>query len=983
MVPAGVKKFVAITLKVYIGYVVVSVALAMPLLNIYLGKLYADQTGRHLDYQLVGFNPFTLALFAYGLKDTNADNTTLWSMRELQVNPSLAHSVAFAALGIDEIRLLGLVVKAEKTGPERFNFSDILDHQAQRQAASAATPTATDPHFTLPRIWIGEFELDATLLQYTESRRDTPFQSGLRDFNFTLKDFSTLSDQGHGYQLQAESAHGGRLTWQGDISAPASRTWGHITLENFSLLPVWQFMEPQLNFNLTQGKLSLGGDYELSWSEDSYWQVKNAALSLNDIALHQKEHSVALAHEPSELRLDSFHTEIASIDGRTRTVKVASLLVDGLFVSSSHQQNRVDLVDMLTLRAQPNTPSNTSESGEKSDQVDDQIMDPMHEQAANQVAITDTPAEQKTATWAVVIEDSRLQNAAIHWRVPELDDRILQFDPIAIRATHINSGDDASQFKIGVSIDQQAQIALDGTWQTASKTAHLALDIDQLPLAWANPLLKNALLAHIETGLFSASSAIDIRQGLLDQNTTQISIEQFSLADNLQQPIAKLAQLTINDVGYIASQQQLNIAQIEVQALDTRIHIRADGSTNLNDIVKPQPSHKPETVQPAADNARALQWQIKDVNLVNARIAFTDQTPLSTFKTHIQDFGGHISSISSQPEQALEINLAGNVDGYAPVAFTGWAKPLLQEPAIDLALNFTAMDLGVFNPYSTTFTGYPIEKGLLTVEFNYQLEDRRIVGQNRVVLDQLTLGERVQSLRLIDLPIRFALALLTDEHGIVDLQVPVSGSTDDPAFDIGAVIWTAVRNSIMHIVTAPFNLLAALAGSEEDLGKIDFPLYQATLDPAATQKLASLKIALDKRPQLRVGIIGDVNHELEALYFKEQNLTQQLLDAGIHQNAIDTRTGAWLKYTAAQLNPEADRALDLTDTEHLHQQLLRLQPEPQAQLHELAQARAIVIKQALIQHLGLDADRVFVKSEPSQCPREGRCQQAQAVFSVE
>ena len=156
--------------------------------------------------------------------------------------------------------------------------------------------------------------------------------------------------------------------------------------------------------------------------------------------------------------------------------------------------------------------------------------------------------------------------------------------------------------------------------------------------------------------------------------------------------------------------------------------------------------------------------------------------------------------------------MQGTVDGYAPVSLKGTAAPLSEPPAIDLALNFTGVDLALLTPYSANYAGYAIDRGLLTLKLQYKLENSRLDGNNDVMVDQLKLGEKIDSEDAVDLPLELALALLTDSNGVISMEVPVSGNVDDPQFDVSSVIFDAFLNIIVKAVTAPFSLLGQPGG---------------------------------------------------------------------------------------------------------------------------------------------------------------------------
>src|SRR5690606_25509048 len=82
-------RFVRVLTCVYLSYLIISVAVILPLLNLFASSLYQQQTGRTLHHELIVFNPFTLSITAHQIRDSNPDDSVFWSARRLHVNPSL------------------------------------------------------------------------------------------------------------------------------------------------------------------------------------------------------------------------------------------------------------------------------------------------------------------------------------------------------------------------------------------------------------------------------------------------------------------------------------------------------------------------------------------------------------------------------------------------------------------------------------------------------------------------------------------------------------------------------------------------------------------------------------------------------------------------------------------------------------------------------------------------------------------------------
>src|SRR5262249_42265762 len=160
--------------------------------------------------------------------------------------------------------------------------------------------------------------------------------------------------------------------------------------------------------------------------------------------------------------------------------------------------------------------------------------------------------------------------------------------------------------------------------------------------------------------------------------------------------------------------------------------------------------------------------------------------------------------LSSDPNSRAQVKLTGSVDQFSPVDISGTLNLLSTALYTDIGLSFRNMELTTFNPYSGKYAGYDIAKGKLTTELHYKVENRKLDAQHHVVLDQLEFGGATNSKDAVPLPVRLAVALLKDRNGVIDLNLPVGGSLDDPQFRLGPIIWKVVLNTLEKIVTAPF-----------------------------------------------------------------------------------------------------------------------------------------------------------------------------------
>jgi hypothetical protein len=352
----------------------------------------------------------------------------------------------------------------------------------------------------------------------------------------------------------------------------------------------------------------------------------------------------------------------------------------------------------------------------------------------------------------------------------------------------------------------------------------------------------------------------------------------------------------------------------------------------------------------------------------------------------MQQLDGTISGLSSDPAARAKVDIAGKVDRYAPVKITGDVNYLAAESFTDVTARFENIDLSTFNPYSGKFAGYIIDKGKLSVLTHYRVENRRLDAEHKIRIDQLELGGKVDSPDAIGLPLKLAIALLKDRNGVIDLDLPISGSVDDPTFRIGPIIWKMFVNLLGKIVTAPFALIGSLFGGGEELSFLDFAPGSAELDAANRAKLESLRTGLVERPALRLDIPAAADPVADRAALEARRWEAMLATgarnegwrtdreayrerlATLHRERLGSKPEAPKPPKPAEGEPAAD------PTEHAIAWLeAALRPTvvvADEELDALARARAAAAQDVLLADGQVDPMRVFVvKGEPK--PADG------------
>ena len=223
----------------------------------------------------------------------------------------------------------------------------------------------------------------------------------------------------------------------------------------------------------------------------------------------------------------------------------------------------------------------------------------------------------------------------------------------------------------------------------------------------------------------------------------------------------------------------------------------------------------------------------------------------------------------------MAVNLEGKVDGLSPVNIK--ANIGLNGGDSDLLMAFNSMPLPFVTPYMAEFVGRKIEKGNMSLELNYQVKDKQLTAFNNLYIDQLVLGEAVENPNAVSLPLDFAIALLEDSEGKIALDVPITGSLEDPDFSIAGVVMDAFVNVITKVIASPFSAIASLMGSDDDMSQVHFEAGKAVFSETEQTKLQHLVDALVQRPNLVLEIKGMSFSQQDWSLLQKEALTKQLL----------------------------------------------------------------------------------------------------------
>lgn len=819
---------------------------------------------------------------------------------------------------------------------------------------ASAEPVAEEPAGEPFPLRIDHIQLTGGNLHFQDLRPSEPIEFVYDDLNFELHNLSTLPDDSAEMTLVATGPHGGRIDWNGQISLVPIGSSGSLKLSDGKLKAIWPYVRDAVPLDLQEGVIDLATDYSLSLASDTQLLLNNTRIKIAPFA-------IKAADERPLVKLASLEVSDTSLDLLKQQVVVGKIRSQSLETWAAREAD--GQLDWQKLFA--TSPASGAQQEDKEQ--------------------TETAPGKP---WQVLLRDVQLRDYRVHLadRVPE-QDIALELGPLDLDLQDFDSlGTSPFTLKLDTGLGQQGTLQAAGQVQLNPTTASLkvtsrAIDL-RLAQAYLNPLVR----IELRSGLLDSDLdvALDATEPLAFSVTGKAQVNQLHTLDTLKErDFVRWQQLDLLGLNYRHG-DRLSIDKVRLNQPYARFIINEDLTTNVGDLLITQPGD-PAPAEPATPPESAsppLGIHIGEVTLADGSANFADFSLTPNFATAIQQLNGRIGSLDSRAQKPASVDVAGKVDRYAPVSVKGSLNPFDPLDSLDITTQFKQLELTTLTPYSGKFAGYRIRKGRLNLDLHYRVSQGKLNAENSVVVEQLQLGEKVDSPSAVDLPIRLAVALLKDTEGKIALSLPVQGDLNNPEFSVMPIVWQTLRNLILRAAQAPFKFIGGLVsgGADMDLSTVQFDPGSSQLDSSAQAALGVLASALKERPALRLEVEGISAQSSDGPLLAEQRLQREYQTT---YYKILQRRGDAVPAEASQLEvpqDEQDPLLEGIYRARLKQQppaewqeldkeqraanlrdaLLQLWGKSQLLQRQLAQARAASIKDYLVEQGGLADERIYL-----------------------
>ncbi|MBA4396330.1 MAG: hypothetical protein C0394_02935 [Syntrophus sp. (in: bacteria)] len=952
--------------------------IAPPIVKSLMVEKLSEALKRPVSIREIKINPYmlTAAVRGFDIREPSGSEKFA-SFDDLYVNID-AFSIFKRALILKEIKLTGPYVRIIRNPDAGYNFSDLLVKFAGPEKDSQKKETPF--HFSLNNIRIESGSVDfqdgpkKTSHTVRELMLSIPF---IANMDYMVDQFAqpvlSANINGNPYLIQGKTK-----PFQESLE-----TVFDIDIKDFNIPYYLAYAPFDLNCKLLSGAVDIKTQVSYIQSRD-----KKPSLSIKgDVAL--KQFAVDDKKGLPVIRIPSLNIAITNIEPLTPLVQLGkvALLSPEIFIRRG-KQGDINLSALLA-----------TDKKEKAK--------PDKKQAKAD--------EKASAMLPVDVGEFRIDGGKVTFRDDQPTEPVsLALSNLNLKMTDVSTKKDSrSNLELSMSLGGKGRISAIGPFTVEPFSAGLAMNLNNIDIRPLQGYFTDKVKITVTGGAVTAEGKVGVRdlreKGLSATYAGKFLISNFKSIDKLNaEDFLIWKSLFFSDVRVGYNPLSVNIKRIALADFYAGVVIHENSVMNLQSVFEPEtpqdkatpavseekapgPQKKadaPPATAAAAGPGKVSAGEIKidAIVLQGGKIDFQDRSIQPNFSANFIEMGGRVSGLTSIGEKPAEVELRGKYNNHMPAEITGQIHPLKEDLFVDMKASFKDMDLSSVSPYSGRYVGHTIQKGKLSFDLKYLIVKGKLGSENKVFIDQLTLGEQVDSPKATKLPVGFAIALLKDRKGQINLDIPVTGSLEDPQFSLGRLIIQVIVNLITKAVTAPFALIGSLVGGGEELGYVEFEYGRAAVSEANLKKIATLTKALFERPALKLDIAGHVDPENDREGLKKAQVERKIkiskFNEMIKQNIavasvddVGIAPQEYEKYMRQAYTAEpfpkprtAVGQVKALPVEEMEKLMLTHVVIKEDDLRMLAARRAAVIRDEFLKSGQVEPDRIFIIEPKSMRP---------------
>ena len=742
-------------------------------------------------------------------------------------------------LGAVKVSEAALLTRLKKNG--HLNLLDLVTlpvtptNASPKGAASGSAP----PPWTAR---VDDFTIEQTAVIFEDLMRRTPFKTELKPIEVNLKRFTTGPDSDASYSFRVGSEVAEVFEGAGTVSINPIRSAGEVKFSAVDAKKYPLYAENFFRGKIIAGKIDARVPYRFALGTNSLEAgVTNLSVKLTDLEVQLPESVESVTHI-AEIGFERVDASLEERRGRVGRFKGNG----GSVLVRRQKDGSLNLLGLLAVSKTNAPPLSVATTGTG----------------------TNRPA-YALGGWTLTVDEVQLDNYAfkVEDLIPSKPASFL-VDQLALNLKGASTVSNAPiRANVSFRLNETGTIAAQGTVKIEPLFADIDVAVTNLDLRIGQPYVDPFAAMGIVSGALTTAGKVrfQINEPAVPLLTFAggVRVTNFVTTDQvLFKEFVRWDDLTVSGIEAALAPNRFKIDEVRLVRPKASLLIGADRRPNVSLILRKESAAATTPAVGSATNSVAdpLPVHLGTLAIEQASLAFTDESVQPHVVVGIAEVRGTIKGLSSALNSAADVDLTGRVDEQSPFSVTGRVNPFAPTLFVDLAITNENTQLTPLTSYLEKFGGYPLNKGRVSTRLRYHIEGKALRAENKIQVDQLTLGAHNNSPDATSLPLKLGVALLKDSNGRIELDVPVSGRLDDPQFSLAPIVLKVLVNTVAKAAASPFKLLGGLAGGGGDeLSFVQFMPGTTNVVEGELAKLSKLTAALAKRPALNLEIEGAID----------------------------------------------------------------------------------------------------------------------------
>ncbi len=307
-------------------------------------------------------------------------------------------------------------------------------------------------------------------------------------------------------------------------------------------------------------------------------------------------------------------------------------------------------------------------------------------------------------------------------------------------------------------------------------------------------------------------------------------------------------------------------------------------------------------------------YKINRVGIYRANLVYEDYSINEKFRAALDPLTLIGDSMSSRNKR-VQLRLISGIKPYGNMNLRLSINPQ-DSSDFELDYDMNKINVSLLNPYLTTLTSFPLDRGSVRVKGNWRVRDGEINSDNHLLVIDPRIAERVRANHNKWLPMKVVMFFVRESGNAIDYEVPISGNLKDPKFHVKDVILDVLTNIFVKPATTSYryevktveNEIEKTIGFNWQIGSTELldnqlKFAEKVADFLKDNKTSSINVFPVHYTEKEKEFIGFFEAKKKYFFFKNKK-HEMSKDDSIAVNKMSVKDSAFVEHMRSELKDE-------------------------------------------------------------------------------